>query len=274
MLSFLRFIARHTAYLLFLFYCGISILLIQLQRKETLDAIRAKGMEINAFIAEQFSGFSSLLTLRQDNDRLLLQNARLFSRLIQIQPALQDAKVLAALNSRNPERYGNFLVARIVDRRFSSKENMLVINAGSLQGISKDMTVLTPDGLVGRIIFVTDNYSRVLPVINANFKASVISDSTNTLGILTWDGGDEHIAHFDHVPISSNLQKGELLSTSDYSTFALRGIPVGRIAKITKDKLFCNIDVHLAVDFSSLSHVLVSRAKPPMEKLGIIENKE
>lgn len=274
MLSFLRFIARHTAYILFLFYCGISILLMQLQRKENLDAIRSRGQEINASISEQISSLIGILTLRHENERLMLQNARLFSRLMQVQSALQDAKIVATLNSRTPEQYRNFLVARIVDRRFSSKENMLVINAGLLQGVSKDMTVLTPDGLVGRVTFVSDNYSRVLPVINDGFKASVISDSTNTLGILSWEGGDESTAHLEHVPISTTLRKGELLMTSDYSTFALRGVPVGRVVRITKDKLFCNIDVRLEVDFSSLSQVLVSRAKPPMEKIGIIDNDE
>jgi rod shape-determining protein MreC len=243
---------------------------MKLQQKETLDALHERGTEINASIAEQFSRFGDLLSLKQDNERLLLQNARLLSRVMLQSTALQDTRNLQNIVIRDSTVIGRFKIARIVDRRFNARENVLVINAGSLQGIEKDMTVLTPDGLVGRVIAVSKNYARILPVINNNFKVSVVSDCTSTFGILSWKGGDEHIAHVEHIPISSRLRLNELMVTSDYSTFAIRGIPVGRIVHIEKDKLFYDIDVRLAVDFSSISYVLISPTKPPQEKIEVI----
>jgi rod shape-determining protein MreC len=269
-LSLFRFIAKHIAYLYFLLYCGISILLMQLQRKETLDAIRERGLAMNASIAEQLSNFTAIFTLRQDNEQLLLQNARLFSQVMHQKQELSDAKAMQAASSEAPEWARQFKLARIVDRRFSATDNMLVIDAGSRHGITSDMTVLTPDGLVGRVIEVSENYAKILPVINKNFMVSVVSDSTRTLGLLSWQNGDERIAHMEHVPVSSTLKVGEQIATSDYSTFAIRGVPVGRVVRISKDKLFCNIDIRLAVDFSSLSYVLVSPAKPSREKIEIM----
>ena len=270
MLSFFRFIAKHTAYLFFLLYCGISILLMQLQRKETLEAIRERGIAANAAVAEQIMNFSSIFTQKEDNERLMLQNARLFSRMMHQEQELRDAKAMNVAVTGDPAWSRQCTVARIVDRRFGPTDNMLLIDAGSNKGITKDMTVLTPDGLVGRVTTVSRNYAKVLPVINDDFMVSVVSDSTKTFGILSWSGGNERLAHMEHVPVSSNLKVGERLTTSDYSTFALRGIPVGQVVRMSKDKLFYNVDVRLAVDFSSLSHVLVSPVKPSEEKIEIM----
>ncbi|NTW52210.1 MAG: rod shape-determining protein MreC [Chlorobiaceae bacterium] len=270
MLSLFRRIAKYTAYLYFLLYCGISIMLMQLQRKETLDAIKERGLSMNASIAEQISSFTGIISLRQENEQLLLQNARLFSQLMHQQQVLGDARSIQAASAGAPAWARQFRIARVVDRRFSATDNMLVIDAGSSQGITRDMTVLTPDGLVGRVTDVSRNYARILPLINNDFMVSVVSDSSRTLGLLSWQNGDERIAHMEHVPVSSSLKVGEQVTTSDYSTFAIRGIPIGRVVRISKDKLFCNIDIRLAVDFSSLSYVIVSPAKPSREKIEIM----
>ncbi|NTU53002.1 MAG: rod shape-determining protein MreC [Chlorobiaceae bacterium] len=270
MSSFFRFIAKHTAYLYFLLYCCISILLMQLQRKETLDAIHERGLAINASLADRLSEVSAVFSLKRDNELLFLQNARLFSRLLYQEDAIHDARALNTIIGNKPVWVDQFRVARVVDRRFSETDNMLIINIGRQQGVIRNMTVLTPDGLVGRVIDVSANYAKVLPVINRNFMVSVVSDSTRTTGLLSWQNGDERIAHMGHVPLSSRLLVGEQLITSDYSTFATRGIPVGQIIRISKDKLFYKIDVRLAVDFSTLSHVLVSPATPPREKVELM----
>lgn len=244
---------------------------MQLQRKETLDAIRTRGMAINATILEQLTSASDLFNLREENERLLLQNARLFSRVMHEETALRDTRNLNDILRRDSIRTGRFFVARIVDRRFGPMDNMLVINAGSRDGIEKDMAVLTPDGLVGRVTAVSLNYARVMPVISKDFKVSVVSDISSTLGVLSWKDGNEYMAHLENVPSSSRLKVGEWLRTSDHSTFAIRGIPVGRVVKISGSKLFSDVDVRLSVDFPSLSYVLVSSAKPSREKLEIMD---
>ena len=268
--SFFRFIAKHTAYLYFLLYCSISIVLMQLERKETLDAIRERGLTINAAVSKQYTDATAIFTQERDNEQLFLQNARLFAQLIRQERALRDVAGQQAIVTNAPQWSGQFKAARVVDRRFSATDNMLIIDAGSRQGVSKDMAVLTPDGLVGRVIEVSANYAKVLPVINRNFMVSVVSDSTRTNGLLSWRNGQERLAKMEHVPVSSRLLTGEFLTTSDYSTFASRGIPVGQVIRISKDKLFYNVDVRLSVDFSSLSWVLVSLAKPSMEKVELM----
>lgn len=270
MTRFIQFIARHTAYIYFILYCGISILLMQMQKKENLDTIRMNGLALNAGIARQLSDAGDLFGMRRENERLLLQNARLFSQVMRQEIALGDAADRNEMLSRTPAWAGGFRTARVVDRRFSQTDNILIIDAGRNQGIAKDMPVLTPDGLVGRVTEVSGNYAKVMPVINNDFKVSAVADSSGTMGVIAWKGGNERIAQFEHVPLSSKLKVGETLRTSGFSTFALRGVPIGRVARIRKDKLFYNVDVWLSVDFSALSWVLVSPAKPLREKVQLM----
>jgi rod shape-determining protein MreC len=111
-----------------------------------------------------------------------------------------------------------------------------------------------------------------MPVIHPDFKVCVVADSSNNMGILSWSGGKEFIAQVEHIPISSTLKVHERIVTSDFSTFSIRGIPVGRVVRITPDNLFYRVDVRLAVDFASLTHVLVAPLKIEPEKSAITGN--
>ncbi|MGB0131255.1 rod shape-determining protein MreC [Chlorobium sp.] len=272
MQKFFSFLLKHNAYLLLLLYCGIALLLIRFEQDDMLSKIRSGGTELQASINEKISSYGYLLNLRGENERLLKINAEMLSRTLRSETALRNEKARRALLADSTFDTSGYIIARVIDRKFSSRENMLLIDAGKDRGIRPDMTVLTPHGLVGRVVFVSRHYAGVMPVIHSDFKVSVMSDRSSALGILSWNGGAEHLAQIEHIPISSPLKKGELMLTTDFSTFAPSGIPVGRIVRIKPDKLFYDITVRLAVDFSTLTHVLVAPAKKDPEKIEMLES--
>jgi rod shape-determining protein MreC len=270
--KFFSFLLKHNAYLFLLLYCGIALLLIRFEQDDMLSKIRSGGTELQASINEKISSYGYLLNLRGENERLLKINAEMLSRTLRSETALRNEKARRALLADSTFDTSGYIIARVIDRKFSSRENMLLIDAGKDRGIRPDMTVLTPHGLVGRVVFVSRHYAGVMPVIHSDFKVSVMSDRSSALGILSWNGGAEHLAQIEHIPISSPLKKGELMLTTDFSTFAPSGIPVGRIVRIKPDKLFYDITVRLAVDFSTLTHVLVAPAKKDPEKIEMLES--
>lgn len=272
MQKFFNFLLKHNAYLLLLLYSGIALLLIRFEQDDMLSKIRSGGTELQSSINEKISSYGYLFNLRRENDRLLKINAEMLSRTLRVETALRNAKARRILLADTTFDTSGYVIARVIDRKFSSRENMLLIDAGKKKGIRPDMTVLTPHGLVGRVVFVSDHYAGVLPVIHSDFKVSVISDRSNAMGILSWNGGAEHLAQIEHIPISSPLKKGELMLTTDFSTFSPSGIPVGRIVRIKPDKLFYDITVRLAVDFSTLTHVLVAPAKKDPEKIEMLDS--
>jgi rod shape-determining protein MreC len=265
--KFFNLFNKYNAWLLFVVYCGISTLFIKLQNDDMFTRMRTGGIEFSAFVADKFLSYGYLFNLKEENERLMQVNTTLLSRVLNLEAATMDEKNRQKIVADTTINAAHYIMARVVSRKFSDRENMLLINAGSKNGIKKDMTVLTPQGLVGRVTVVSEHYAKVMPVIHSDFKVCVVSANNNCIGVLGWSGGREFIAQMDRVPISSNLKLHDEILTSDISTFAVRGIPVGRVVRIVPDKLFYTIDIRLAVDFSSLSQVLVAPLKIDPEKV-------
>jgi rod shape-determining protein MreC len=260
---------KYNTWLLFLLYCSIALLSMRLQQDDVQAELHTGGMEFNAFISEHLMTFNSLFTLRKENERMMRVNADLLSRVLSLETTTVDERNRRKILADTTLNTSGFIMARVVDRKFSDRDNMLVIDAGWRKGVKKDMTVLVPEGLVGRVTAVSEHYARVMPVIHPDFKVVVVADSCNSMGILSWSGGREFIAQVEHIPISSRLKVGERIVTSDFSTFSVRGIPVGRVARIKPDNLFFAVDVWLAVDFSTLTQVLIAPLKTEKEEIGI-----
>ncbi len=267
MRKFFTFFAGYNSYLLFVVYCSIAALFIKLEDDDIITKLRTSGMEFSAVINEKLVSIGYLLNLKKENERLMQVNTDLLSRVVNLETAAMDERNRKKIVQDTTFNASGFTMARIVDRKFSDRENMLLIDAGWRKGIKKDMTVLTPAGLVGRVVSVSEHYAKVMPIIHSDFKVVAISDKNNIMGVLGWNGGSESVAQLEHVPISTPLTLHERIVTSDFSTFSMRGIPVGEVVRIVPDKLFYTVDVRLAVDFSSLSQVLVAPLKREPEKV-------
>jgi rod shape-determining protein MreC len=268
--KYFSFFIRYNTYLLFLLYCGISVLFIRLQGKDTLNALKTMGIEISSFLSEKATGMGEFFRMSDENRRLMKINATLLSRVIALENGDTETKNRNRVLEDTTLNASRFIMAKVVGRKFSDRENMLVIDAGRNQGIQPNMTVLSPEGLVGRVTYVSPHYSKVMPLIHHEFKVIVTSNVTNTMGILSWSGGREDIAQLEHIPISSPVKLNEQVSTSSFSTFSAPGIPVGRIISLKPDKLFYNAEVRLGADFSRLTHVLIAPLKIEPEKIQVL----
>ncbi len=270
MQKFFNLFFKYNTYLLFVVYCCISFLFIKFQDDDLLTKLRNNGMEISAYINDTMMSYSYVLNLKEENDRLMRINTELISKVLSSETTALDERTRQKILADTTLKASKFIMARVVYRKFSDRDNMLLINAGRSDGIKKEMTVLTPEGLVGRVSTVSEHFAKVMPLINSDFKVSVVSSESNSMGLLSWNGGNESIAQVEHIPISSKLKLHEQIVTSDFSTFAIRGIPVGKVVRIQPDKLFYTVEVRLAVDFSSLTHVLIAPLKTEAEKVEMI----
>ena len=272
MQKFFTLLIKYNAYLLLALYCSIALLVIKLQEEEIFVELRNNGLEFSAAVNEQFMSIAYFLHLSHENSRLMRLNTDLLNKILHYDNILLEERRYKALFSDSTFNASPYIKAQVVDRKFSATDNMLIIDSGWRHGVKKDMAVLVPQGLVGRVVAVSENYAKVMPVIHPDFRVCVVADSSNCTGILVWNGGREWIANVDHIPISSRLRLNEQFRTADFSTFALRGIPVGRIVRIVPDKLFYTVDVRLSVDFSALHYVLVAPQKVEAEKVRIVSD--
>ena len=80
--------------------------------------------------------------------------------------------------------------AQVVGNDIFSQNNYLILNRGSAQGLKVGMCVLSNEGIVGMVEYVSKNYARVMSVLHRNTKVSAILKKTGVQGRVAWDGVD------------------------------------------------------------------------------------
>jgi rod shape-determining protein MreC len=137
--------------------------------------------------------------------------------------------------------------------------NYLTLHRGELQGIKKDMAVIGPDGLVGTVIEVSDNYAMVMSLLHRNSKVSSMLKKGNVTGTVEWDGHDPRFLTLRNIPKSAEVVKGDSVLTSTYSANFPSNIMVGTVEEITADPSsnFYTIRLKTATNFFSIQYVNV-----------------
>lgn len=194
--------------------------------------------------------------LKQQVDELTIEN----TRLQQDRYELTNLRELYSLDAQYDEyqKTGARIIARDSGNWFYS----FVINKGARDGIAVDMNVMAGSGLVGRIVDVGPNWSKVKAIIadDSNVSAMVLSSSDNMIvsgNLKLYASG---VIEFGQLVDSDNVVvEGDKIVTSNISDKYLPGILVGYISTINQDanNLTKSGFVTPAVDFEHLEEVLV-----------------
>ncbi|MBO5112641.1 MAG: rod shape-determining protein MreC [Lachnospiraceae bacterium] len=152
--------------------------------------------------------------------------------------------------------------ARIIAKDTGNWFHSFTIDKGYNDGLAIDMNVMAGSGLVGRIIAVGPNWSKVLSIIadNSNTSGMVLSTSDNL--IVTGDlelYADGVISFEKLVDSADRVVEGDKIVTANVSDKYLPGILIGYISAINVDanNLTKSGLITPAVDFEHLEEVLV-----------------
>ena len=177
-------------------------------------------------------GRDEIRTVRQERDRLRLENQLLKNELAEA----QKVGTLAGFQAHSPSR---MIGARVIGTTTGMSTHSVLIDRGSFSGVRKGMAVVTPDGIVGKVLEVYKFASQVLSVTDPGFAAAVESQKNHTRGVVKGQGsGNEKI---EYVPAGQKVEKGEIVYTSGEDRVFPRGMPVGRVTSVEDGPIFQNI---------------------------------
>lgn len=199
-----------------------------------------------------FSFINSYFNLRHENNKLIEENLELKkieSKFIDF----SGAKEIAESN------IDNTISAKVILNSVNKSRNIIVINKGELNGINKDMGVISSRGIVGIIKDITNNYSSIVSLLNTDLKINAIVKKSSTIGSISWNGLDPRIVQLNDIPLSSSIKVGDTIVTGGMSFYFPRGILIGKIEDYDNSSLegYYSIDVSIFNDFSSLSNLYV-----------------
>ncbi len=123
-----------------------------------------------------------------------------------------------------------FKITEIIGITGIYTQRNLILNVGRLDGISVGMPIISIDGIVGKIISVSQNTSIGLPFNNKDFKLAIMDKSNGTQGLL--EAEVNGINFMNYIKIGSQVCIGDTVVTSNLSQVFPQNLPVGRIKKI------------------------------------------
>ncbi|MDB5154768.1 MAG: mreC [Mucilaginibacter sp.] len=269
MRNLLIFITKYNAFFLFLIF-EISALVIYIKYNSFQKATFINSTsKITGSLYTQVNGLYSYLALREVNDSLASENARLRNQLKT--SFYVDTIAKRKVDDTIYKQQYTYIEAKVINNSVNRSNNYITINRGSKQGVAKGMGVICSSGLVGKVVFVGQDLSVVQSLLHKDSRFSAMLAKDKEIGYIEWsDDLDPHKGFLKDVSNNAQPTVGEGVVTSEYSLFPA-GIPIGKVSNLhTKAGGFAlNMEVKLAVNFSKLQYVDVVINKLAQEQAGL-----
>ncbi len=220
-----------------------------------------------AGILTSSNSISNYFSLAEVNDDLSQQNALLQKRLRAYEQSLYRLDTRLLTDSDLIGQY-DYLSAKIINNSTRNVHNHITINIGKKQGMTQGLGVVNQRGIVGKIASVSDNYSVISSLLNADLMVSSMIKRTGQLGTTNWSGKDANQANLLYIPRHVKPLLGDTIITSGYNAIYPEGVLIGTIEDIilTDEANFYEIVVNLANDYGALSHVFVIKNNLKIEQ--------
>ena len=222
-----------------------------------------KGVySVGGFFADKIRPIISIWELEDENKRLLAENERLNSELVNSMLTAEELNDLTSLkdvlNYVKDLRIDEYVTCNVISKDIGNWYNMFNIDVGTNDGITKNSTVMNGNGLVGLVYEVGSNWSKVITIIDN--KSSIgfeVLDADETYdGIL--HGSVSSVISGELFDPHAEVEIGNIIVTSGLGIFP-KGILIGHISEVNynEDNLLTEIVVEPSVNFRNINRVFV-----------------
>jgi rod shape-determining protein MreC len=207
-------------------------------------------------VQDGWQNYFALQQIRHENESLKQEVAQLQVRLQQERALAEQSRALQGLLALHDESKLETTGANVIGGAPSPEFRTMTIDKGSREGLRPDMAVISPAGVVGRVIMPSGRAAKVQLLIDRNAAAGAIVERTRAQGVVVGLGTDR--LRMDYVAGSAELKAGDRVVTSGIDGIYPKGFVIGQIESVQRGGGdFSGIVIKPAVDFSSLEAVLV-----------------
>ena len=224
----------------------------------SMTAPGLEGLEYIGRSAKQlWLGYFYLVGVRRQNAEMRRQLEEYQQREVHFQEAEQALTRLETLLDLKRQVALPVIGARVIAYDPTLWSRSAIINQGKAQGVKEGLPVLAPQGIVGRIVGVYPEYSKVMLIVDRKSSADAMVQRTRIRGMLKGKGGNRCSLEF--VPKSADVQVGDLVLASGLVGLYPKGLVFGKVTAANKKNpgVFQEIEVSPNVDLSTLEEVLV-----------------
>lgn len=200
---------------------------------------------------------SEYFALKEENDRLAAENARLHN-LLKSGYSMLPLKEFKRNDTLYKQQY-TYITCKVVNSSVNKRKNFLTLNMGSEQGLRQDMAVMNSDGIVGKVTDVSRNFATAMSLLHKDNFVNCQLKKDGSYGPLMWDGGDYRYCMLTDIPTHAKLKQGDTVITSELSNIFPQGIMVGTVESWERrqNESFFTVRVKLCADLKKVNHVYV-----------------
>jgi rod shape-determining protein MreC len=202
------------------------------------------------------------------------ENEQLRRELSEMQVTLQEQRALAE-RTRGLEKLLEMrgevplktAAADIIGAAATPDFRTVTIDKGSTSGLKTDMAVISPLGVVGRIVVPSARSAKVQLLVDRNAAAGALIERSRAQGVVV--GGGEDRLQMDYVSEVSDVVAGDVVVTSGIDGIYPKGFLIGRVEAVVKSGgAYRRITIKPSVDFRSIEEVLVVLTPSPASDAG------
>jgi rod shape-determining protein MreC len=215
-------------------------------------------------IRDTWNHYFALQNTSRENEELKRENGALKLQITQLQSKANEADRLAALlKFRQTNVDVPMVSARVIGGSADSASLTIYLDRGERDGIRRNMGVITPDGVVGKVI---ESYKDTAQVLLLTDKASGVGAMLVSSRVQKPVGGTgEAMLSLKYISNEEDVNPGERLVTSGTDRIFPPDLPVGTIADVKPGNTFKQIRVRPAANLERLEEVFVLLTLKPLE---------
>jgi rod shape-determining protein MreC len=204
-----------------------------------------------------YQNYLSLWNTRNENRSLIDENRKLVNTILNLRELEQENVRLRDLLQFRETYKIDTVLARIIAKDVSAEFRTLRINRGSSSGIEPNMAVINAEGVVGRILRVSEDTSDVVSILDPLSAIDSYILRSRVRGIV--EGLTETLCQLKFALRVDDIQPGDILLSSGLGGNFPKGVPVGTVIKVTRKSygITQKVEVKPSVDFAKVEEVLV-----------------
>ena len=276
MKNIIGFIRQNFTFFSFLILQIVSLVMLSSYSKSHETFFGGWSNQVTGGINSRYNAISYFFDLKETNAKLVAENTALRNQLLQDFSAIDTSKKAGTLILRKDslEKIRKFFYypAKVVGNTFTLQKNYVIIERGALQGVKKDMAVISPDGsIVGVVVEVNDNYSKIMSLLHRNSKVSAMLKRDRIAGSIEWDGENPNLLTLKNISKSAAPKIGDTVLTSPYSSNFPAQLMIGRVSKVIQDPAsnFLTLIIKSATNFFNLEYVYLVENRRMAEQKNV-----
>ena len=243
--------------LLLILYLLLSFLLMSQNDAFVLRGVRIVILQGISWVYSLQNQFKYLHELEEENKilRKQLLDMSLTNQKLQEQ-MLENLRLRRLLKFKDESNF-SYIPATVIGTGQEQTIRSLILDVGSADGVVKNQTVVTEQGLVGKILVVESHQSITQILMDQNSLVSARLQKSREIGVVGWSG--KLWLDLNYIPREVVIEPGEVVLTSGLSRIYPRGIKIGIVTEVAEVEyeLFKTIKLKPAVNFNNLEEVFV-----------------